>query len=169
PRHDPYAALRIRDFRLLILTRFGITLASQMEVIVVRYQVYGLTHDPLPLGIAGLVEAIPYLLAALFAGHIADRMNRRTLIIVWRSVLIISSSGLLLLSFVLPQIYHTFGIWPIYAMIFISGGAGGFLNPAAFAFNAEVLPKELYANGAAWNTSTWQTGAILGPAIGGLL
>ena len=140
-----------------------------MEVIVVRYQVYGLTHDPLPLGIAGLVEAIPALIVALFAGHIADRMNRRTLIIASRASLIFSSGGLLALSFFMPQLYPTLGIWPIYAMIFVSGAASGFLSPASFAFNAEVLPKELYANGAAWNTSTWQTGAILGPTIGGLI
>jgi MFS family permease len=168
-RHDPYASLRIRDFRLLILTRFAITIASQMEVIVVRYQIYGLTHDPLPLGIAGLVEAIPALVVALFAGHIADVMNRRTLIIASRSALILSSGGLLALSFLMPQLYPVTGIWPIYAAIFISGGASGFLSPASFAFNAELLPRELYANGAAWNTSTWQTGAILGPTIGGLI
>jgi MFS family permease len=140
-----------------------------MEVIVVRYQVYGLTHDPLPLGIAGLVEAVPALIVALFAGHIADMMNRRTLIIASRASLIFSSGGLLALSFFMPQLYPTLGIWPIYVMIFISGAVSGFLAPASFAFNSEVLPKELYANGAAWNTSTWQTGAILGPSIGGLI
>src|SRR5579883_690128 len=169
PKHDPYAALRVRDFRVLVLTRLAITIASQMEVVVVRYQVYGLTHDPLPIGIAGLVEAIPALLVALFAGHVADRTERRRLVILSRSALIISSSGLLALSFLMPSLYPTTGIWPIYAMIFIAGAASGLLSPASFAYNAEVLPKELYANGAAWNSSTWQTGAILGPTIGGLI
>jgi MFS family permease len=168
-RHDPYAALRIRDFRVLVLTRLAITIASQMEVVVVRYQVYGLTHDPLPIGIAGLVEAIPALITALLIGHIVDTMDRRRLIIVSRSALILSSGGLLALSFLMPQIYPTTGLWPIYAMIFISGAASGLLSPASFAYNSEILPKELYANGAAWNSSVWQTGAVLGPTIGGLI
>jgi MFS family permease len=168
-RHDPYAALRIRDFRILLLTRLAITIASQMEVVVVRYQVYGLTHDPLPIGIAGLVEAIPTLIVLLFAGQIADRMERRKLVILSRAALIISASGLLILSFTMQQLYPITGIWPIYVMIFIAGGASGFLSPASFAYNSEILPKDLYANGAAWNSSTWQTGAILGPTIGGLI
>ncbi len=168
-KHDPYAALRIRDFRILLLTRLAITVASQMEVVVVRYQVYALTHDPLPIGIAGLVEAIPTLIVLLFAGQIADRMERRKLVILSRAALIISSSGLLILSFTMGAIYPVTGIWPIYVMIFIAGGASGFLSPASFAYNSEILPKELYANGAAWNSSTWQTGAILGPTIGGLI
>ena len=168
-RHDPYAALRIRDFRVLVLTRLAITIASQMEVVVVRYQVYGLSHDPLPIGIAGLVEAIPALIVALFAGHVADRMDRRKLVIFSRAALILSAVGLLTLSYQMPALYPTTGIWPIYAMIFFAGAASGMLGPASFAYNSEVLPKELYANGAAWNSSTWQTGAILGPTIGGLI
>ena len=168
-RHDPYAALRIRDFRLLILSRLAITIASQLEVVVVRYQVYGLSHDPLPIGIAGLVEAIPALLTALFAGHIADRMDRRRLIISSRSVLIASALGLLFLSYAMPTLYPNYGFWPVYAMIFVAGAASGMLGPASFAYNSEILPKEVLANGAAWNSSTWQTGAILGPTIGGLV
>ncbi len=168
-RHDPYAALRVRDFRILLLTRLAITIASQMEVVIVRYQVYALTHDPLPIGIAGLVEAIPTLIVLLFAGQIADRMERRKLVILSRTALIFSAGGLLLLSFTMGSLYPTTGIWPIYAMIFIAGAASGFLSPASFAYNSEILPKEFYANGAAWNSSTWQTGAILGPTIGGLI
>ncbi len=167
--HDPYAALRVRDFRILLLTRLSITIASQMEVVVVRYQVYGLTHDPLPIGIAGLVEAVPALLVSLFAGQIADSMERRKLVILSRSSLIFSAAGLLALSFTMAQLYPITGIWPMYVMIFIAGAASGFLSPASFAYNSEILPKELYANGAAWNSSTWQTGAILGPTIGGLI
>jgi MFS family permease len=168
-KHDPYAALRIREFRILIFSRLAITIASQMEVIIVRYQIYGLTHDPLPLGIAGLVEAIPALFVALFAGHVADHMNRRTLIIASRGTLVLTAAGLLALSFHMPELYAHFGVMPIYGLIVISGAAAGFLSPASFAFNSEVLPKDLYANGAAWNSSTWQAGAILGPTVGGLI
>src|SRR5947209_4074502 len=103
--HDAYAALRIRDFRILLLTRFAITIAGQMEVVVVRYQVYGLTHDPLPIGIAGLVEAIPALVVSLFAGHLADRANRRTVIIWSRAALVVSATGLLVVSLFSREIY----------------------------------------------------------------
>jgi MFS family permease len=168
-KHDPYAALRIREFRILIFTRLAITIAAQMEVVIVRYQIYGLTHDPLPLGIAGLVEAIPTFVVALFAGHVADQMNRRTLIILSRATLMMSAFGLLILSFSMPSLYAAYGVMPIYALIVVSGAAAGFLSPASFAYNAEILPKELYANGAAWNSSTWQAGAILGPTVGGLV
>jgi MFS family permease len=169
PRHDAYAALRHRDFRTLLLTRFAITIAGQMEVVIVRYQVYGLTHDPLPIGMAGLVEAIPALVVALFAGHLADRMNRRSLIIWSRSALVLSAAGLLAISLFSSEIYAAAGLLPIYVMIFISGAASGFLSPASFAYNAELIPKEHYANAAAWGSSTWQTGAIVGPAVGGLI
>jgi len=168
-KHDAYAALRHRDFRTLLLSRFAVTIAGQMEVVIVRYQVYGLTHDPLPIGIAGLVEAIPALVVALFAGHFADRMNRRSLIIWSRSALVLCASGLLAISLFSTEIYHEAGLLPIYAMIFIGGTALGFLSPASFAYNAELVPKEHYANAAAWNSSTWQTGAIVGPAVGGLI
>jgi MFS family permease len=69
----------------------------------------------------------------------------------------------------MPQLYPVFGIWPLYLAIVVSGIGSGFLGPASFAFNSEVLPKELLANGAAWNSSTWQTGAIVGPMLGGLV
>src|SRR5438132_14356531 len=113
-KHDAYAALRIRDFRILLLTRFAITIAGQLEVVVVRYQVYGLTHDPLPIGIAGLVEAIPALIVALFAGHLADRVNRRTVIIWSHVALVLSACGLLAISLFTQQIYSAVGLFPIY-------------------------------------------------------
>src|SRR5947208_2770296 len=112
--HDAYAALRHRDFRLLLLSRFAITVAAQMEVVVGRYQVYGLTHDPLPIGIAGLVEAIPALAVALVAGHLADRANRRTVIIWSRAALVLSAAGLLAISLFSLQIYAAAGLFPIY-------------------------------------------------------
>ena len=168
-KHDAYAALRVRDFRILLLTRFAITVALQMEIVIVRYQVYALTHDPLPIGILGIVEAVPTLAVALIAGHIADSMERRRLVILSSAAFLVSSGSLLILSFFMGPIYPIMGIWPIYAAVFISGITGGFMSPASFAYRSEVLPKELYANGAAWSSSTWQTGAILGPTIGGLL
>jgi len=165
PKHDPYAALRVRDFRVLILTRLAITMSGMMEVVVVRYQVYGLTHDPLPIGIAGLVEAIPVLIVSLFAGDIADRMERRKLVILSRSALIISAGGLLALSFLMPSLYPTTCIFPIYAMVFIAGAASGFMGPASFAYNAEISGDKS-ANGRTKYSTSLPCRAIPGRPIG---
>ena len=79
PRHDAYAALRHREFRWYILSLFAITLASQLQAVVVGWQVYAITHDPLSLGLLGLAEALPFIAVALPAGYVADRWNRRTI------------------------------------------------------------------------------------------
>ena len=79
PRHDAYAALRHRDFRWYILSLFAMTLASQLQAVVVGWQVYAITHDPLSLGLLGLAEALPFIAIALPAGYVADRFNRRTI------------------------------------------------------------------------------------------
>ena len=78
-RHDPYAALRHRDFRWYIVSLFAMTLGSQLQAVVVGWQVYAITHDPLSLGLIGLAEALPFIAIALPAGYLADRRNRRSI------------------------------------------------------------------------------------------
>src|SRR3954468_11481532 len=82
PRHDPYAALRHREFRWYIVSLFAMTLASQLQAVVVGWQVYAIPHDPLSLGLMGLAEALPFIAMSLPAGYLADRLNRRA-ITVW--------------------------------------------------------------------------------------
>ena len=76
-RHDPYASLRVRNYRWFIVSLFTMTVGSQIQVIVVSWQIYNLTHDPLSLGLIGLAEALPFIGVALYAGHLADRLDRR--------------------------------------------------------------------------------------------
>jgi MFS family permease len=156
PRHDPYAALRHRDFRWYILSLFAMTAASQLQAVVVGWQVYSITHDPLSLGLIGLAEALPFIAVALPGGYLADRMNRRTLSV---AALMVSAGCLL------GQV----GVRPIYAIIFVSGIARGVLQPARQAMSAEIIPRAMYENAIAWRSSTWQTAAVIGPAVGGLL
>ena len=73
----PYAALKISDFRLFVSARFCVTLAIQIQSVVVAWQVYELTHDPFSLGLIGLAEAIPSIGVSLYAGHIADIILRK--------------------------------------------------------------------------------------------
>lgn len=174
-RHDPYASLRIASYRWFILSNFSMTLAAQIQGLVVAWQIYDVTHDPLSLGLIGLAEALPYITVALFAGHAADRINRRTIALSALAVLVACSAALLGLSIRLATTDPTqtlariHVVWPFYAVIFASGIARSVLQPARQALGAEIVPRALYANAVAWRTSTWQVGAVAGPALGGLL
>ena len=166
--HDPYAALRILNFRWFIYSLLAMTIATQIQAVVVSWQIYELTHDPLSLGLIGLAEAIPFIGFALFAGHVADRRAR--LRISLASLVILLFCSLALLGFTLrPGIIGSDRVWPFYAVIFCSGIARSFLQPARSALGAEVVPRELYPNAVTWRSSTWQFAEVVGPAIGGLV
>jgi MFS family permease len=168
-KHDAYAVLKLKDFRLFLSFRFFMTIAAQMQSIIVGWQVYELTHDPLSLGLIGLAEAIPFISVALYAGHIADRFSRKK-IILWFDALFLVASGFLLFCTVhRAGIIGTFGVLPIYAGVAISGIARAFLYPATIALMAQIVPRELYTNSSTWNSTTWHIAAITGPAVGGLV
>lgn len=168
PQADPYAALRIPNFRRLILSYGLTTVAREAQIVVVGWQVFEVTKDPLALGMIGLAEALPFIAVALYAGHIADRASRRVIAICGTAGLFLSA--LALLAFTLwPHVLMSGGVWPIYAVIFLSGIARSFTRPAMTALSAEVVERSLYPSSVAWRTSTWQFAAILGPALGGLL
>jgi MFS family permease len=116
----------------------------------------------------GLAEALPFIAVALPGGYLADRMNRRTLSVMALMVSAGCSLGLLALS-ASPTLLQQFGVRPIYAIIFVSGIARGVLQPARQAMSAEIIPRSMYENAIAWRSSTWQTAAVIGPAVGGLL
>ena len=168
PRHDAYAALRHRDFRWYILSLFAMTLASQLQAVVVGWQVYAITHDPLSLGLLGLAEALPFIAIALPAGYVADRFNRRTITVCSLAVNVACAAGLLAFS-ATPGLMQRAGVTPVYAIIFVSGIARSLLQPARQALGAEIIPRTMYENAIAWRSSSWQTAAVIGPAIGGLL
>ena len=144
------------------------TIAAQIQVIVVSWQIYDITHDPLSLGLIGLAEALPFISAALFAGHVADVSNRQRISVAALFVLLLSGVALLAMS-ILPGTTAGRGIWPFYIVIAISGLARSFLQPARNALGAEIVGRELYHNAISWRSSTWQAAAVIGPAAGGLL
>ncbi|HEX7411905.1 MAG TPA: MFS transporter [Bacteroidales bacterium] len=168
-KYDAYAVLRIKDFRMFILARFLLTFGIQMQSVIVGWQVYKITHDPFSLGLIGLAEAIPFLGVALFAGHVADSMNRRHIILVTVIAYLLGAIALLLLSLHLYQSIGSSGVFAIYAVIFATGFARGFLHPAQSAFMAQIVPRELYANSSTWNSTIWHLAAVSGPAFGGLI
>lgn len=164
-RHDPFAALRIKDFRSFIAARFVITIAVQMQEVVVAWKIYELTKDVLSLGLIGLAEAIPALSVALFAGHIADIYDRRKISLITVSFLFLCSIGL----FLIDRAHLGSTVALMYGIIFLTGIARGFIAPAFFSLLSQLVPKEIYSNSSTWNSSSWQIGAVAGPAIGGVL
>ena len=168
PPHDPYVAFRHHAFRWYILSLWTMTAGSQLQAVIVGWQVYSITHDPLSLGLLGLAEALPFITVALPGGYVADRWNRRTVSVVALAVLALCSVSLLALSAV-PGAFARLGVLPIYATIFASGIARGILHPARQAMSSELVPRAHLENAIAWRSSAFQTAAVIGPATGGLL
>ncbi len=169
-KRDPYAVLRLPEFRLYVVARLCLTLALQIQAVIVGWQIYDLTQDPLALGLIGLTEAIPSIVVALYAGHVADNTSRKKIIISCVGLLLVCSAGLLLYSLNLKNSMAELGTLPIYSVIFLSGIARGFMGPATFSFMPQLLPnKTWYVNAVSWSSTTWQGASVAGPAIGGLL
>lgn len=165
--HDPYAVLRIPDFRRLVLSHGAATFAREAQIVVIGWQVFERTRDPLSLGLIGLAEALPFIGAALYAGHVADRAPRKLIAMAGTAGLLLSAIALLLFT-LFPGTLGG-GIWPIYAVVFLSGIARSFTRPALTSLSVQIIPRELFPNGVAWRTSTWQLAAIGGPAAGGVI
>jgi len=140
-----------------------------MQSVIVGWQVYDLTHDPFSLGLIGLSEAIPFLIVALFAGHVADLFNRKLIISITATVYVLSAFVLLYMSYIMPTLYITSGVLPLYIVIAITGLARAFFYPAQTAYLAQIVPRKLYANSSTWNSTIWHIAAVSGPAAGGLM
>lgn len=169
PEHHPYAALRIRDFRLFILSRLFITLAVQIQGVVVGWQIYEYTGDPLSLGLIGLAEAIPAITVSLYAGHLADIVDRKKIILACVLTLSFCSLALLYFTTSIGSFLLAAGTLPIYVVIFVSGIARGFLSPANFSFMPQLVDRSLYQNAITWNSTIWEGASVGGPMIGGLI
>ena len=168
-QNDAYAVWRISSFRKFISGRFFLTFAVQMQSVIVGWQVYDLTHDPFSLGLIGLSEAIPFLVVALFAGHIADIINRKSIIAVTASVYVVCAVVLLYMSYTMNDLYQASGVLPLYLVIAFTGLARAFFYPAQSAYMAQIVPRNLYANSSTWNSTIWHIAAVSGPAAGGLI
>ncbi len=168
-KHEPFASLNFVEFRYFLLYRFLFTVAIRMQGVIVGWQIYENTHDPLSLGLIGLAEAVPYVISSFFSGHTADVVNRKVLMVCFTVVFLFCATALTIFTFNNSSFLLTYGVFPVYAIIFISGIARGFLAPAVSALFAQIVPREHYANATAWNSNTWQTAAVTGPAFGGLI
>jgi MFS family permease len=166
--HDPYVSLRNPNFLWYVASLVALTLGTMIQATVVAWQVYALTKDPLSLGLVGLAEALPFITAALYAGHVADRHDRKRLSMVALAVQLICGIALLVLT-VNSRRFLNGTVLPIYGVVCVSGLARSFLQPARTALGAEIVPRETYTNAITWRSSLWQFAAVVGPALGGML
>jgi len=170
-KKDPYAALRFVEFRWYMAMRFFLTLGYTMQAVIIGYYIYQQTHNPLALAMIGLVEAIPSIGIALYGGYVADKSEKKGLLLRIFTVMLTASTVLLLVT--LPQAHHYISSYVslvvMYVMIFCIGLARGFYGPTAFSVMTHIIPRELYPNSSTWNSSTYQTAAVVGPLLGGIL
>jgi len=159
-----FAPFRVRDFSLFFASRFLSGLAIQMTNVGVGWLVYSMTGSALALGLVGLAIFIPNLLFILIAGHVADRYERRKVLIGCYVILVLAAMGLYL-----GVISNALSVNLIYAMVFLIGTARAFVSPSAAAILPNIVPREIFAPSVALNSSANQTSVIVGPARGGII
>jgi MFS family permease len=166
--HDPLAALRHREFRLFLGMRLLATLAIQVAEVVVAWKIYDLTRDAFILGLTGLAEAVPAISIAMFAGHWADRHDKKKM-----TLRVLSALGIVTLLLPVAMGMNGSGEGVLIAMLFtfisVTGLLRGFFGPSVFSLLSRLVDREHYVNSSTWNSMVWQTGAMAGPALGGWL
>ncbi|MGB8474188.1 MAG: MFS transporter [Candidatus Acidiferrum sp.] len=158
------AAFQYPSFVLFQTARFCIILATEMQSVAVGWQVYEITKRPLDLGLVGLAQFLPGILLFLVSGHVADRYDRRKVIVVCYSGFLLCST-LLLLTAVrdVRVVYH------IFTVLVVLGIVRSFNGPVHRALLPQLVPEEVFPNAVAWSSTIFQTAAILGPALGGIV
>ena len=168
-KKDPYAALRYKEFNMFLLLRFAMVFAWSMQFIIIEWEVYSLTKNPLSLGIIGLMEVIPAIGMALFAGHIVDQKEKKRLLLKCILAFLAISFGLFLLTW--PPITSNLStnkiLYSIYFFVFLGGLVRAFLGPTIFSLLSLIVPKKAYPNAATWSSSVWQIASVVGPAVAG--
>lgn len=168
-KNDPYAALRFKEFNFFLLMRFAMVFAWSMQFVIIEWEVYSLTKNPLSLGIIGLMEIIPAVSMALFAGHIVDQSEKKSLLVKCIFGFSIVSLGLFLIT--VPSITKDLSLnttlYIVYALVFLGGFVRSFIGPTVFSLLSLIVPKKVYPNASTWSSSVWQMGAMFGPALAG--
>ena len=140
-----------------------------MQFIIIEWEVYNITKDPLALGLIGLAEIIPAISTALFAGHIVDQNEKKKLFVLAIFAFLIISSGFYFItsSYMYNKYSSKFILIAIYSLVFVGGFVRAFFGPIIFSLVALIVTKKTYPNAASWSSSTWQLAAVVGPAFAG--
>ena len=162
-KHDPYAALRLPAYRHYVMGWFVLVLGQQVQSVAVGWEMLNRTGSAFSLGIVGLMQALPLLLFTLPAGAMCDRYDRRKIVLIASMVTAGSSVVLGFWS------YAAGPVWLAYAALFVGGTAQSIGWPARGAIMPTIVPRPLFPNAAAWNSSLFQVAAMTGPALGGVI
>ena len=157
-------ALRHPQFVLYLLAVGCASFAVQIMSVSVGWQIYDITRDPIYLGYVGLAQFLPPLGLVLVTGLVADRFNRRFIMVACLGV-----EALCALGFLVFTLSHPTGVWPMFAILAVLGIARAFLNPASDALAPNLVPKEAIPHAISLSVMVWQTASIAGPVAGGLL
>ncbi|MHC5937717.1 MFS transporter [Nostoc sp.] len=160
-QHDPFAALKFRDYRLFTIGRLVLFVGSQMQTVAIGWELYERTDSAIALGGVGLAQVLPMIALTLIVGHVADRRDRKLIILLSVMLLALCSLALGVLS------YTKGAVFLIYACLVLTGVARAFLKPASDAFMWQLIPVSAFTNAATWNSSSFQLAAVIGPAFGG--
>ena len=169
--NDPFAAVRIPEFRNLMLGRFTFITALRMMSTLVAWWVYELTGDPFAIGLVGLSEVIPALSMALYAGHVIDKSEKRKLVLTGVFCYTCAAAVLLLVSTNNIGSHFTNRTITIiiYAVIFCTGIIRAFTGSTFSAMLASIVPRHYLQNATSWTQGSWLSASVTGHAVGGLL
>lgn len=159
-----FSVFRHRNFAFYLSSRLLGTMAVQMQSVAIGWQVYAQTHNLFYLGMIGLAQFAPFLLLILYAGHAADRYNRRNIIASCMAAQLLC--GLALLGFTHSSMA---AVWPIFAVLVLFGSARAFMSPATQAVLVNMVPPQDFSKAVALASSSFHVAVILGPTLGGLL
>jgi MFS family permease len=168
-KKDPFSALRIPEFRLFVLMRLAFVLAWSMQFVLIEWEVYRITKNPWSLGLIGLMEVIPAIVMALFAGHIVDQSEKRNMLL--KCFAGTATISILFCYLMYPETAKIIGkqtfLFAIYALVFFGGIIRAFIIPSVFSLLGLIVPKSQFTNAATWSSSSWQVSAVIGPALAG--
>lgn len=163
PTHDPYSALRLRNYRLFFSGNVLATIGMQMQSTAIGWDIYQRTNNALMLGCVGLVQFLPIICLTLVAGHVADRYSRRWIAAASSLIVALASAMLAWIS------VRQADVRLIYVCLLMIGIARAFQQPAKASLVTEIVPAEHFGNAVTWNSSGFHLAAVVGPALAGLI
>lgn len=168
--HDQFLAFRYPEFRYLVGANFLFTTALMMQEVILGYEMYKITGDPLAIGLLGLAQVVPYIGLSLIGGHLADLLSKKKVILFSLLGILLSSLALHFAAGKLKSEGDLLALQlVIYGVVFLTGALLAFYNPTVNALRAFVVPRKAYENSATWGSAAWQTGVIVGPGISGFV
>jgi MFS family permease len=169
--NDPYAAVRVPEFRNLVIGRFTFIFSLRMMSTLVGWWVYNLTNDPFAIGLVGLSEFVPAFCFALYAGHVIDNSDRRKMILKGVGFYVLAAITLLFFStsMVSARFTNQHIAYGIYIVIFGTGVARAFTGPSFNSLLAMIVPRQYLQNATTWNQGSWLAASVSGHAVGGFL